>query len=182
LFFAIAGDSPEDVSSLLRNGDSSPNETCGHHTALAFAASNHKLVNRGAIVAVLLAHGANPSDLESLTDSSRDTPVKLDPYIQYAFLCVRPSILAHQDNHRYLIGRARSARTRQATFAIAHIPRYSPLKQLSFGIVGQDLLIDEFYRAIAMNELTSKNSPLVFILCGKVQSKTSQVSENNVLS
>jgi predicted ribonuclease YlaK len=44
--------------------------------------------------------------------------------------------------------------------------KYAPLSRMTFGLVGQDLVLDEFYRSIAMHKLAHPDIPLVFILCG----------------
>jgi hypothetical protein len=89
LFFAIARDSPAEVARLLEEGEAKATDECGPHSALVFAARNEKLQNRGEIVATLLAHGADPSELDPPSrKSSIDDKMsiveeqELDPYIQ----------------------------------------------------------------------------------------------------
>jgi hypothetical protein len=83
LYFAIARDSPNEVASLLENGEATAHEQLGPEDALTFAANNRQLQRRGEIVSLLISHGA---DLASITRTNQEPEEnqepELDPYIE----------------------------------------------------------------------------------------------------
>lgn len=75
LFFALASDSPAQVSEILAAGQADANDTAGPNDlpALVFSLTNDQLKNKTEIVKTLLAHGADPSVIQHLVpDGSSD--------------------------------------------------------------------------------------------------------------
>lgn len=68
LFFALASDSPFQVSNILTLGQANPNDTAGPDDlpALVFSLTNDRLKNKTEIVKTLLSHGADPSVVQHL--------------------------------------------------------------------------------------------------------------------
>lgn len=71
LLFAIASDDVSGVRRVLESGEAGPNDDVGPQSALAFTLTANQLKHRMEIVKLLLAHGANPSTLNS--DGSRSS-------------------------------------------------------------------------------------------------------------
>jgi hypothetical protein len=68
LFFALASDSPAQVSNILNSGQANPNDTAGPNDlpALVFSLTNDQLRHKTEIVKTLLSHGADPSVVQHL--------------------------------------------------------------------------------------------------------------------
>jgi hypothetical protein len=67
---------------------------------------------------------------------------------------------------RYFTNRAQMQQHKPTPLDMLQDPQYAALSRMTFGLVGQDIVLDEFYRSIAMHRLAHPDSPLVFILCG----------------
>lgn len=51
--------------------------------------------------------------------------------------------------------------------AIKSVPKFAPLARLRFKLIGQTLVLDEFYRALSIQALRGDNVPLVVLFCGR---------------
>ncbi|KZT34719.1 P-loop containing nucleoside triphosphate hydrolase protein [Sistotremastrum suecicum HHB10207 ss-3] len=157
LYFAIASDRPSEVQRLLETGEVSPNDGSGPQNPLVFAASNEHLEHRSEIVRTLLAHGADPSVLdkheqpESITENQ-------DPQ--------RNSLKAYDPSVRYYVSQAMNYKDHKPSAAIKSVPKFAPLARLRFKLIGQTLVLDEFYRALSIQALRGDNVPLVVLFCG----------------
>lgn len=103
LFFALASDSPVQVSNVLSSGQANPNDRAGPEDlpALVFSLTNDQLRNKTEIVKTLLSHGADPSVVQHLvpprtdgahSDSSHSEDVEDSPLAQKLRGSMNPAI------------------------------------------------------------------------------------------
>ncbi|KAF9518501.1 hypothetical protein BS47DRAFT_1482562 [Hydnum rufescens UP504] len=168
LFFALASDSPKQVSKLLNSGQADANDTAGPFDlpALIFSLSNDQLVNKTEIVKTLLGHGADPSVVEHLVPS-RSSADAVDPdneepdespLAEKIRSAMNPAI-------RYYLGR-QGAPTQSQVEAL-QASRFDPLLRARFCLVGQDLALAELMRAVASHSRRKNDTAsLSLVLAG----------------
>lgn len=81
LMFAIASDDVSEVARVLESGSASANDEAGPQSALAFALSSETLQHKLDIAKVLLAYGADPSNVKEDTAAVAGEH-QLDPAIE----------------------------------------------------------------------------------------------------
>lgn len=174
LFFALASDSPDQVSSLLQSNQATANDTAGPNDlpALVFSLTNDKLKNKTEIVKTLLAHGADPSVVQHLVPKDDDGDTEEDddddgetdgdddesPLADQLKQSINPAI-------KYYLGREETA-TKKQVEALQE-GHYEPLLRARFHLIGQDLALQEMMRAIASHSRRrSSVASLALVLTG----------------
>lgn len=164
LLFAIASDKPEMVENLLASGQSFVNEMADSGTdLLSFTVSNENLKHKTEIVKTLLKYGADPAVLtrhESqvslqgpLKEEGKDSPVIMANGHMNAAM-------------EYFLTRQSLDLDSKPTLQVLEQTSFAPLAKARFDIIGQDRVLDEFYRVIGLHSQRKSRNALVILLCG----------------
>ncbi|KAF8582296.1 P-loop containing nucleoside triphosphate hydrolase protein [Ramaria rubella] len=162
LLFAIASDQPTEVERLLSTGMASANETTGSGTGLLeFTVSNEGLKHKTEIVKVLLKYGADPNALK------RDDNLEDPKEPQRSLVLNKKMEEGMNPALKYYLNRPLSldVDSKPALEALQQ-SSFAPLARARFDIIGQDRVLDEFYRVLGTHSKRKGKNALVILLCG----------------
>ncbi|KIJ44307.1 hypothetical protein M422DRAFT_168513 [Sphaerobolus stellatus SS14] len=165
LLFAIASDEPAEVERLLSTGEASVNEPTGTGQGLLeFTVANENLKNKTEIVKTLLKYGADPDQLKRKglqVPGSEDTTTFSPGLAKRLDEGMNPAV-------KYYLNRPESLDLEsKATLKALQASSFAPLAKAKFDIIGQDRVLEEFYRVLGRHSQRKGWNALVILLCGE---------------
>ncbi|GJJ12328.1 hypothetical protein Clacol_006569 [Clathrus columnatus] len=163
LLFAIASDKPEIVEDLLASGISSVDEMADSGTdLLEFTVSNENLKNKTQIVKTLLKYGADPAVL-----SAQEPQAPIDLHSKQGTGSSGAMVKKHMNAAmEYFLTRQSLDLDSKPTLQALEQSSFAPLAKARFDIIGQDRVLDEFYRVVGVHSQRKSRNALVILLCG----------------